>query len=300
MAYSPMQRIHADYCGPFLGKVYALVIEDAYSRYPEVFLTTKATADFTRTAFRKFFAREGVPQVVVTDNGTHFNAADLTSWLKSIGCHPVFTAPRHPCSNGLAERFVRTLKTAIATNSPTTMDELGQVVDSFLLQYQNAVHSTTSQSPAFLFKGRNLRTAANFDTTNVTFFRGNDTRPCDGLLLGKIGSRMYNVLDTDDGTVHRRHIDQINVCAPSPSPCPDSQAPSPVPLPVLPSHRTLEGPALSEDKVPALRDDAIPVVTPSADTSSTTLDSVRESTSSSPVLRRSKRQRKLPVRLRDF
>ena len=109
----PMQRVHADYCGPFLGKYYALVLEDAYSKFPEVILTESATVEFTKRALQKYFAREGIAQVLVTDNGTHFPAKDLQDWLKSIGCSPIFTAPRHPQSNGLAENFVRTLKTAI-------------------------------------------------------------------------------------------------------------------------------------------------------------------------------------------
>jgi hypothetical protein len=36
--FTPMQRVHADFCGPFLGKYYALVVEDSYSKFPEVFL----------------------------------------------------------------------------------------------------------------------------------------------------------------------------------------------------------------------------------------------------------------------
>ena len=307
--YTPMQRIHADYCGPFLTKYYALVIEDAHSRYPEVFLSSKATADFTRTAFRKFFSREGVPQVVVTDNGTHFSSADLTSWLKSIGCQPVFTAPRHPCSNGLAERFVRTLKTTISTNSPTTVDELSQVIDSFLLQYRNAVHPTTGKSPAFLFKGRNLRTSANLDTTDVTFFRGNNTRPCDGLILGKIGSRMYNVMDRDDGTVHRRHIDQMNISAPSPPPQhtgfeDDSRTPlmENLPTPLRDKQQAMDSSTLP-GSLQADRSDA-EVPTPSLPSPSTSANDATagptQDSATSPFLRRSKRERRPPARFRNL
>ena len=178
--YMPMQRLHADYCGPFLGKYYALIVEDAFSKFPEVFLTTNATAEFTKTALRKLFARESIAQVLVTDNGTHFTADHLRSWLKSIGCHMVYTAPRHPCSNGQAENFVRTLKTAIRANSPTTWEELNNCIDTFLLQYRNASHSSTGKTPAMLFKGRNLRTSANIDTTEITFYRGNNARPREG------------------------------------------------------------------------------------------------------------------------
>ena len=217
MAFTPMQRLHCDYCGPFLGQHYALIVEDAYSRYPDVFITTSPTANFTKFAFRKFFSKEGVPQVIVSDNGTHFTGEVLQSWLESIGCRSVFTAPRHPCSNGLAERFVRTLKTAISANSPTTLEELHHCVDVFLLNYRNAVHPTTGRTPAMLFKGRNLRTAVNLDSTDVIFYRGNGSRPCTGLLMRKIGNRMFHVMDREDGSMHRRHIDQISPSHPSAS-----------------------------------------------------------------------------------
>ncbi len=50
------------------------------------------------------------PAVVVTDNGRHFSAKSVTDWLRQIGSQHVFTAPRHPQSNGLAENFVKTFK----------------------------------------------------------------------------------------------------------------------------------------------------------------------------------------------
>ena len=41
--YGPMQRIHADYCGPFLGRNWILIVEDVYSKFPEIFITSNAT-----------------------------------------------------------------------------------------------------------------------------------------------------------------------------------------------------------------------------------------------------------------
>ena len=63
------------------------------------------------------------------------------------------------------------------------------------------------KTPSMLFKGRNLRSSANLDTTDCTFFRGNDSRPCDGLIMSKNGNRTVQVLDRLDGSVHRRHLD---------------------------------------------------------------------------------------------
>ena len=157
MACETWQRVHLDYCGPFLHKYYALVMFDSFPTWPEVFLTDKPNADFTLRALRKSFSRNGVPIAIVTDNGTHFAASCVTSWLKGIGCHHLFTAPRHPRSNGPAKQFVCTLKRAITLCAPTSFNELDKSIDNFLLQYRNCTHSTTGDTPAKLFKASALR-----------------------------------------------------------------------------------------------------------------------------------------------
>lgn len=204
------QRIHADYCGPFLGKYYALVVIDSYSKWPEVFFTTTATANFTITALRKLFSREGVPMVLVTDNGTHFTTDILARWLEGIGCKYLFTAPRHPASNGQAENFVRTLKSAISSIDAKNFEELERGVDNFLLQYRNAIHSTTGETPAKLSKSRILRSNLRcLDSAEVNFYRGNDLRPSTGIVLRNMGKSMVRIMDLNDLSIHNRHVDQI-------------------------------------------------------------------------------------------
>ena len=208
--FQPQQRVHADYCGPFLDSYYALIIEDAYSKWPEVFLTKTMNAEFSKQVFQKFFAREGVPQILVTDNGTHFTANHLQTWLRKIGCTALQIAPRHPQSNGLAENFVKTLKTAIRMSSPNSLQDLNSCIDHFLLHYRNATHATTGKAPAQLYKGRMLRMNS-LDTADIQFYRGNNNRITNGLIIGKIGTRMFHVLDLADGSVHKRHRDQITI-----------------------------------------------------------------------------------------
>jgi hypothetical protein len=158
------------------------------------------------------FSREGVPSVLVTDNGTHVAAASVTEWLKSIGCKHLFIAARHPCSNGQAENFVRTLKTAIHAMESSTFSELEKNVDGFLLQYRNAAHGTTRESPAKLSRGRPLRSNMMcLDSSEVTFYRGNDLRPASGIIIKNLGKRMASILDTTDLTIHKRHIDQLRL-----------------------------------------------------------------------------------------
>lgn len=111
----------------------------------------------------------------------------------------------------------------------STFQELERCVDNFLLQYRNCAHSTTKETPSKLFKGRCLRSnLLCLDSSEVTYFRGNDLRPSCGIVLKNLGNRMLQLLDVDDLSVHRRHIDQIRYEEPGEL----------VPIPSAPSETT--------------------------------------------------------------
>ncbi len=68
---------------------------------------------------------------------------------------------------------MKTLKNAVRAMAPTSFQNLEQCIDSFLLQYRNAKHATTGESPSKLFKNRALRTNLhNVSSADVTFFKG--------------------------------------------------------------------------------------------------------------------------------
>ncbi|VDP94236.1 unnamed protein product [Echinostoma caproni] len=48
------------------------------------------------------------------------------------------------------------------------------------------------------------------DSTDVTYFRGNDLRPVRGIITRNLGQSMVEITDLTDASVHRRHIDQIH------------------------------------------------------------------------------------------
>ena len=301
--YRPMQRLHADYCGPFLGTYWALIVEDAYSKFPEVFLTRHATADFTQLALQKIFAREGIPLALVTDNGPHFSATALQNWLRSLGCTPIFTPPRHPKSNGLAENFVRTLKTAVTATNPTTYTELDRSIDTFLLQYRNATHASTKKAPAVLFKGRTLRCSNSTDTSDVWFLRGNNNRPCEGIVLSRSGQRLLTILDKSDGSVHRRHVEQITFSPPTTPVASPTTHPSSLPTTSpLPSHTDLLHSNSNSSNLPVtdVPEPTSPVsLIPTPPTPVPGPSAARSDNTPVPV-RRSTRLRTRPQRFRDF
>lgn len=64
----PWQRVHTDFIEPYKGYDFLLLI-DAKTKWPEIFLMKSTTASKTVDAFRKVFSRFGLPLQVVSDNG---------------------------------------------------------------------------------------------------------------------------------------------------------------------------------------------------------------------------------------
>ena len=96
------QRVHLDIAGPFQGSMF-LVVVDAHSKQPEVQVMTSTNA---LDVLRVWFASHGIPKHVVTDNGPQFIAEEFKEFLRRNGVKHVKSAPYHPASNGLAERFI--------------------------------------------------------------------------------------------------------------------------------------------------------------------------------------------------
>ena len=67
----PWERLHIDYAGPFLGKMFLIVV-DAYSKWLEVHQVNVATSRATIEKLRSIFAIHGLPTIVVSDNGSNF------------------------------------------------------------------------------------------------------------------------------------------------------------------------------------------------------------------------------------
>ena len=118
---------------------------------------SKTTTSKTVEALQTVFARNGLPEQLVSDNGPQFTSEEFQLFLKKNGVKHTTSAPYHPATNGLAERFVQTFKqslTSMKEDPGSTQAKLSK----FLMKYRNTPHSTTGETPATLFMGRNLRT----------------------------------------------------------------------------------------------------------------------------------------------
>ena len=94
---------------------------------------------------RKVFAYNGLLEQVVTDNGPQFVSEEFAQSVKENVIKHTRSAPYHPASNGLAERFVKSLKTALSL--PSGMS-LSHHLSIFLLTCPSSPHATTGVAPS--------------------------------------------------------------------------------------------------------------------------------------------------------
>lgn len=119
---APFERIHIDYAGP-MNNVYYFIIVDAYTRWPEVFMTNDITTRTTIRILREIFARFGIPKYIVSDNGRQFTSHEFQEFARKNSVTHKLTAPYHPATNGLAERYVQTLKKSLRAMKPGNAEE---------------------------------------------------------------------------------------------------------------------------------------------------------------------------------
>ena len=72
---------------------YVLVV-DYYSRYIEIAKLTSSTAAGVIVHLKSIFARHGIPETVVSDNGPQYSAAAFATFSKEYGFKHVTSSPK--------------------------------------------------------------------------------------------------------------------------------------------------------------------------------------------------------------
>ncbi|GAU50258.1 hypothetical protein TSUD_409040 [Trifolium subterraneum] len=133
---------------------YLIVAVDYFTKWIEAEPLAKIGASHILRFFkRNVLARFGIPQVVVTDNGTQFTNKKFQEFLAAIGTTQHFTSVEHPQTNGQAEAanrvILRGLRRRMGASKGNWTDELHNV----LWSYRTTPHSTTGETPFQLTYG---------------------------------------------------------------------------------------------------------------------------------------------------
>ena len=157
----PFEFIAMDIVGPLQrtrsGKKYILTIVDYATRYPEAIPLSSIDAETIADALITFFSRVGLPDTILTDQGTNFTSDVVRQVAAMLRIRLITSTPYHQQTDGLVERFNGTLKSMIrrcAHDAPRSWDALLPVL---LFAYREVPQSSTGFSPFELLYGRHIR-----------------------------------------------------------------------------------------------------------------------------------------------
>ncbi len=161
-------NIHLDIIGPLPvsdNQRYCVTLIDRYTRWPEAIPVPDITAATVAFAvYSHWIARFGVPESIVTDQGTQFESQLFHELANLLGFERRRTTSYNPKCNGMIERWHRVIKSAIMCYDRT---DWTSVLPSILLGLRTTYSDELKSTPAELVYGHTTRVPGAFlDTTN--------------------------------------------------------------------------------------------------------------------------------------
>lgn len=174
---------------------YCLTIIDRFSRWPEAIPIRDQTAETISKALHKhWFSKYGVPARITTDQGRQFESDLFNALARLVGCKHLRTTSYHPQSNGLIERWHRTLKAAIMCHETPSWSE---ILPTVLLGLRTTYQDDIGASPAEMLYGQTLRIPGDF-------FDQHNSTPSPHEFIQKLRTHMQSIRPTD--TAHHGKI----------------------------------------------------------------------------------------------
>ena len=94
----PWQRLQIDFTEPVQGKMF-LICTDAHSKWSEIVILIGTTAEEKVEMLRSIFAAMGLPEQILSDNGSLFTSATFQKFDNKNGIRHVMGVPYHPSTN---------------------------------------------------------------------------------------------------------------------------------------------------------------------------------------------------------
>ena len=102
-------------------------------------------------------SRHGVPAKLLSDRGPSFLSKLVLGICQCLGVEKVNTSAYHPQTDGLIERFNRTLTDMLAKSVTQGAAEWDEKLPYVLFSYRASLQTSTGESPFFLLYGRDPR-----------------------------------------------------------------------------------------------------------------------------------------------
>ena len=159
----PMECIAIDILGELPvtenGNKYILVISDYFTKWTESFpMVNMEARTCAKILVQEVISRFGVPSKVHSDQGKQFVSSLFTEICDLLQIDKTRTTPYHPQSDGMVERFNRTLCAMLSTFIEENHRNWDTLLPNVMMAYRCTEHETTGMSPNMLMLGRETST----------------------------------------------------------------------------------------------------------------------------------------------
>ncbi|KAK3712549.1 hypothetical protein QZH41_002384 [Actinostola sp. cb2023] len=104
----------------------------------------------------EFVSRFGVPRQLHSDQGRNFESAVFREMCSLLGIDKIRTTPLHPQSDGMVERYNRTLEAMLSKFVSENQRDWDEHLQLVMKAYRTATHETTGFSPSAMMLGREI------------------------------------------------------------------------------------------------------------------------------------------------
>src|ERR1700722_17318204 len=166
----PFYQIGIDIVGPLpiteKKNKYIVVAIDYFTKWPEAKAIPEASAKEVSTfIFDDIICRHGCPQKMLSDRGSHFNNQVVKTLMDKFKIKHGFSTPYHPKTNGLVERFNKTLCESLAKLAQNNK-QWDENIPSVLFAYRTRKQDSSKMKPFYLTYGRNERLPTDINESN--------------------------------------------------------------------------------------------------------------------------------------
>ena len=135
-----------------------MVFVDYLTKWPEVFpVPDQSSATVTKLLVEEVVSRHGVPSEILSDRGQSFLSGLMKEVELLLGFHKINTTAYHPQTDGLVERYNRTLTSMLAKTVEAGGPEWDERLPYVLFAYRASQQTSTRESTFYLVYGRDPR-----------------------------------------------------------------------------------------------------------------------------------------------